>query len=400
MCGGELLSSLGNFVIPFTTLIFTSTLELSPSRAGVLVTLMYAVMYVPGALIGGRISDLVGRKRSLLFSLIGRATCYVYCALLGPSLQLVPLMALGVFFMGWAMPAYQSLMMDITRPGNRKSSFFLEYLARNVGISFGYLTGGFLFNHYLSVMFLGNALGVLAMLFMITRYVPESKPTVEVIQTSLEEGATQEKAEEGGLFSAMFRRPLLLAFSIVMILFTFILGQNTFSLPIQLNELFAATGPPLYGSVMMVTGLTVILCTTLITALTMKNSPVRNVSMAGVLFAIGYGAIALYQIPAYFYLSAVVWTWGEILMMTNSRVFIANHTPMSHRGRFASVIPLFTGSGLAIGPLVMGGFIQQYGIRSVWPLLAVLGILGSLLMTGLYQWEQWSGKRFKQKQEQ
>ena len=395
MCASELLSSLGNFVIPYTALIFTATLGFAPARAGTLVTLMYALLYVPGALVGGRVADLIGRKRSLSISLAGRAACYLYCAYLGPSPKLVPFMAMGVFFMGSAMPAYQSLMMDLTRPENRKSAFSLEYLARNVGISFGYLTGGFLFNHYLYILFLGNALGVLSMLILITRYVPESKPTVEVIQISLEAGDTAEKAEEGGLFSAMFRRPLVLAFSVVMILYTFVLGQNTFSLPIQLNALFSEGGPAFYGSVMMVNGLTVVFCTTMITALTMKNSPVRNVSLSGILFAVGYGAITFYYAAAYFYISAVIWTWGEILMMTNARVFIANHTPMSHRGRFASVIPLFTGSGLAIGPLVMGRYIQQFGVRSVWPLLALIGVVGSFLMTILHQWEKWSADRFR-----
>ena len=395
MCTSELLSSLGNFVLPYTTLILTVTLNFSPGRAGALVTLMYTLLYVPGALIGGRIADLIGRKRSLTIALTGRALCYLYCSYIGPSPTIVPFMAMGVFFMGFAMPAYQSLMMDLTKPENRKSAFALEYLARNVGISFGYLTGGFLFNRFLYVLFLGNAIGVTAMLILITRFVPESKPTVEIIQTSLEEGETAEKAEEGGLIAAMIRRPLVLAFSFVMILYTFVLGQNTFSLPIQLDELFAAGGPPFYGSVMMVNGLTVVFCTTLITALTLRNSPVRNVSLAGILFAIGYGAITFYEAAPYFYFSAVIWTWGEILMMTNARVFIANHTPMSHRGRFASVIPIFTGSGLAIGPLVMGRYIQHFGIRSVWPLLAVLGLLGTFLMTALHQWERWAGERYK-----
>ena len=52
-----------------------------------------------------------------------------------------------------------------------------------------------------------------------------------------------------------------------------------------------------------------------------------------------------------FVISTIVWTIGEILSAINSGVYIANHTPMSHRGRFNAVIPLITGTGFALVPL-------------------------------------------------
>ncbi len=388
MCASEMASSMGNFVLPFTTLLFTVVLGYSVARAGFLVTMIYLFMYVPGALLGGRLSDRVGRKKTLCAALSGRAACYLYCAYLGPSPQLVVYMAFAIFFLGAAMPCYQSLMMDITRPPNRKAAFSLEYFSRNVGISFGYLAGGLIFNYNVSLLFLGNAIGIVAMAALIMKYVPESRPSPEKINLSLKEGETQEKAELGGLVAAMYRRPILFLFSLVMIIYTFILGQNTFSLPLQINELFGRAGPPLFGSVMMVNGLTVVFMTALVTTLTIKNSSVVNVAIAGGLFALAYGPIGFYRVPALFYLSAVVWTLGEILMMTNARVFVADHTPMSHRGRFASIFPLLIGLGLAVGPLVMGRFIQVFGVDKVWGVLAMLGLLGAVLMTFLYRWER------------
>jgi Na+/H+ antiporter NhaC len=47
----------------------------------------------------------------------------------------------------------------------------------------------------------------------------------------------------------------------------------------------------------------------------------------------------------YFLLSTVIWTLGEILQATNTNVYIANHTPISHRGRFNAILPIIIGSG-------------------------------------------------------
>jgi MFS family permease len=90
----------------------------------------------------------------------------------------------------------------------------------------------------------------------------------------------------------------------------------------------------------------------------------------------------MYFIKVYplFIFSTLVWTIGEILNATNSGVYIADHTPMSHRGRFNSMLSLITGFGSFIGPLVMGGYIERFTVRAVWPLVFVATMISALLM--------------------
>jgi MFS family permease len=85
------------------------------------------------------------------------------------------------------------------------------------------------------------------------------------------------------------------------------------------------------------------------------------------------------SVPLYIF-STVVWTIGEILNATNSGVYIADHAPMSHRGRFNSILTIITGAGSAIGPLIMGRYIKVHGVRMVWPLVFTLTMVSAALM--------------------
>lgn len=83
-------------------------------------------------------------------------------------------------------------------------------------------------------------------------------------------------------------------------------------------------------------------------------------------------------------ISTVIWTLGEILQATNTNVYIASHTPISHRGRFNSLLPIVIGTGFAFGPPVMGKFIEIYSVEQVWPLIALVSLFSTGSLGLLY----------------
>ncbi|WDU83257.1 MFS transporter [Caloramator sp. Dgby_cultured_2] len=87
-------------------------------------------------------------------------------------------------------------------------------------------------------------------------------------------------------------------------------------------------------------------------------------------------------------MSTFIWTLGEILHATNSGVYIADHTPASHRGRFNSLMSIVQGLGHGISPLIMGRFIQKYGVRNVWPLIFILSSAASIFMYLLSKYDK------------
>lgn len=92
--------------------------------------------------------------------------------------------------------------------------------------------------------------------------------------------------------------------------------------------------------------------------------------------------IAFIRSPALFLVSTTIWTFGEIVNATNEQVYVANHTPMSHRGRFNAILPLIGGLGFALSSPVTGRVIEGAGLGPAWILLGAvaLAVAGGFLL--------------------
>ncbi|MBW9159160.1 MDR family MFS transporter [Clostridium tagluense] len=381
----RIINSMGSFVHPFLTLFLTKSMGLGLKTVG-LFLMMSALSSIPGSLIGGKLSDHIGRKKIIIIFQGLAALCLIPCAFLGKSIIIPYLLILSSFFGGAVQPANSAMMADLTNTENRKSAYSLLYLGINIGFSLGPLIAGFLYNHYLKILFLGDAATTILSLILVAVFVEETLPAKTITEDKVSNDFynENEKAEEGSLLSVLLKRPYLIAFATISMIYSFMYSQFGFITPMQMDKLFSAEGPKLYGSIMAINGVVVVTMTTIIAAVTKKLRPIFNIALAGLFFSIGFGMLFLAKTFTVFVISTIVWTIGEILSATNSGVYIANHTPMSHRGRFNSVIPLITGAGFAIGPFMMSLFIKNREVNSAWLLVFFFGILASTCMYLLY----------------
>ena len=380
----RMVNSMGAFVYPFLTIYLTKTLSLDEGKAGYLVMLAIAA-HAPGLLVGGRLADWLGRKKILLLFQGLAAICFIPCAFLNNPFLIPRLLILSAFFHGAAQPASTAMTTDLTNPNNRKAAFSLLYLGNNIGFAVGPLIAGFLYNNYLMWIFLGDAATTFTSLVLVYLFIKETLPSKEKIEESFKLENNYEKAEKGNLWQVLWKRPRLLLFTLISLIYSFVYAQTTFSIPIQVVELFGDKGPKMFGVIMTTNALVVSFLTLIIISLTHKIKPVLNVTLAGVFYAIGFGMIFFIngRLP-WLLFSTIIWSIGEILVTTNTNVYIANHTPMSHRGRFNAVIPVIMGVGFAIGPLIAGNFIRKYGINNIWPAICFLSIVAAVLMYFLY----------------
>ncbi|MCY6356283.1 MDR family MFS transporter [Clostridium sp. ZS2-4] len=378
----RIINCLGNFIYPFLTMFLTEKMGMSTDKVGAFM-MISAIAFVPGSIIGGKLCDHVGRKKVLIIFQLFAAIMLIPCGVLGNSMIVPWLLILSNFFGGAVQPASSAMLADLTNEENRQEAFSLLYLGTNIGVAVGPLIAGFLYNKYLKWMFWGDALTTIASLVLVAMFVKETIPSNND-QADEEIVNEKEKSVEGSLISVIFNRPALLAFSLVSAIYSFVYAQHFFCIPLQAKEMFGKRGPVIFGTVMSVNALVVVFCTVLIIRLTRKNRPILNIAMSGVFYAIGFGM--LFFIKSYFLLivSTVIWTIGEILDATNKGIYIANHTPMSHRGRMNSILPIISGAGFAVGPRIMGQYIKYRGTRSAWPLIVALALGASILMYVLY----------------
>jgi MFS family permease len=381
----RVINSMGSFVFPLLTLLLTDKIGLSADRAGIYVSLA-GLSYLPGGLIGGKLSDHFGRKKIMIIFQGAAAVLLIPCAFLGKSMVIPWILIMVGVLNGAAQPANSAMIADLTNSENRKAAFSFLYLGINIGYSVGPLIAGFLYRNYLPLTFLGNALASFISLTLLIIFVDESLPgkakTEQIINNE------DEKAEEGNILSVLKQRPLVLAFALLSSLYSFAYSQGNFSTTLQLTQLFGDNASKVLGSIYFTNGMIVVTMTTIIVYITKKYRPIFNISLAGFFFAWGFGMLYFISSVPLYLLSTVVWTIGEILNATNSGVYIADHAPMSHRGRFNSILTIITGAGAAIGPLIMGRYIKAYGVRMVWPLVFVLTMCSASLMFMLYRKER------------
>lgn len=374
----------GIFVFPFLTLFLTKRLGMDVREAG-RIMLLTSLAYLPGAVLGGKIADARGRKALAIGAQALAALCYLPCGLfaLRPELslgldflglsgrlgarELVPALVLvNVLFDGFSDPARSSMHTDLTTPENRQAAFSLNYLGHNLGFAVGPLVAGFLFNAAPAWLFWGNALAAFAACAVVLFAVPETKPDAEALRASLANEGSTERAHEGGLLSAIRSRPRLVAFVLLNSCLGFVYAQHRFALPLHADALLGAGGAKIYGVVMTMNALLVLALTTPLIALLKGKPAVYNVAVSAGLYALGFGMLAFAGGPAIFLVSAAVWTAGEIVNATNAEVYVANHTPMSHRGRFNAVLPVLGGLGWSLSTPVGGKIIHRFGMGALW----------------------------------
>lgn len=373
-----IVNSMGIFVFPFLTLYLTGRLGMSQGKTGSFLFLL-SLLYIPGNFIGGKLADKLGRKRLMIVTQVISALLFVPCGFPAFSKHVPWLIAASVFFDGITDPARGAMMTDLTTPENRRSAFSLTYLGHNLGFALGSLIAGFLFEHASSWLFWGNALAAFAATYIVAVRVPETKPTQQQIDATIGTGSTEE-AHKGTLVQALFSRPFLIIFTMITTWYGFVYAQHRFALPLQTKALFNVSGAAIYGSFMTLNATLVILLSTPVMALSRKWKPINAVALAGVFYALGFGMIGWSGNIWLLYLSTTLWTLGEIINATNEGAYVANHTPISHRGRFQAVLPLIGGLGWTISPPLIGKLTDSAGLAIVWPLIgAIAGLAAGLL---------------------
>ena len=374
----NIITAAGSFVIPLLTLILTQKIGLSIVSSGIYISI-FGIMYVPSGIIGGKLTDMFGRKNIIIIFQTLSCIIYIICGILKPSILVVYLLMISGLFEGFVYPALSSITADISTPENRNACYSLTYLGWNLGFAFGPFVGGLLFKNHLNLLFIGDAATTLIALLLIAIFIKE---TMVSSSTNLIEEDTPhlEKAEEGSIIKVLLKRKTLLLVCIAVFGYTLGFAQWGFLLPLELSKIYGAFGASHYGFLTSFNGLTVIIMTPILTKYLSKTKNLKNILIAGIFYTIGIGLFGFFTVMPSFFVAIFIFTLGEIILTTNVNTYIANNTPKSHRGRMLGIIPLLTGAGYVIGPPVLGILLKTFSFMFVWRILSIIILLSTFLV--------------------
>ncbi|NRY61759.1 MFS transporter [Clostridium beijerinckii] len=375
ICFATLINRLGDFVVPFLALYLTQKIGMTAAATGVIVTLS-SVVGIPASILGGKISDMFGRKKIYTYAQSIAAVTLIPCAFTKSVSITIMCLLISTFFNGFVRPAFQSMIQDILSKEERQAGFSLNYLAINAGVAIGPIIAGFLFNNLLPLLFLGDTLTSLIAVFLVWKNIKETYP----VNSKLKVESKAETAEKGNTFQMLWKRPALSLFLVLYMVYNFIYAQHKFSLPITLNAQFNNESAKLLGYIMSINAVTVLVLTIFIGFITKRNHQLTNMAFTGILYAIGFGMIGYIDNFNFFIISTIIWTLGEILSSISSGVYVANNSPSNYRARLNAIMNLGRFLGTALSTFFSGAYIQVYGYKTLWFLIFFISIISGILM--------------------
>ncbi|MFA9377516.1 MAG: MFS transporter [Lachnotalea sp.] len=363
----KFINAFGDFVVPFMSLFLTAKFRYSAAYAASIVTATVLIQ-IPGALFGGSLADRWNQKSAYILVQSASAFCLMLCAFISNHHAVVILLLISTFFSSAVRPILNAFVYDLVDDINRKTAYSFLYLGINIGVAVGPLLSGFLYNNYLMLFFLGDALTSYIAVCLVAFFIHLPK-TVAKIDTA---HTTQTTFLD--FLKFVLKTPALSLLLLLYIFLSFMYAQHSFSLPLLLKELYDNQSAILFGTLMSVNAITVVVATPLITYYTRNKSLLFNISCAGICLGMGFGLLSFPISLGVFIPSTILWTFGEILMSTNIGIYVLQHVDISMRTRSSAFQTIVSAVGKSFGIFSMGIVITHLGIRFVWPIILIMGI--------------------------
>lgn len=373
---GVLVMALATFVFPFLTL-FLRARGYSVEEAGFLVAL-FGVGSIPAGPLGGWLADRIGRRRTLLGSLLASA---LFTALL-PFLPSTSLVGAGALVLGLAVHAYfpaaSALVADVVPPSRYAQAYGLMYWERNLGVAVSFALGGVLAQSGYERLFLADAATTLAFAAITFFFIEETAPALAKGLPRIATGHAPGKRDRTGFRTVLadrhFRRLVVLNVAFLVALFQFMVA-----LPVVMTR--RGLTPAEYGRTMAVNGILIVSCQPWVGRAVARFRPAHVLALSAVLVGAGYGTYYFARTALEFVFATGLWSAGEILTIPTMQALIARLSPADLRGRYQGVFGTSFGAALAIAPALGGAVLGRFsegGLWSaevVWCLIVALGHL-------------------------
>ncbi len=166
----RIINRMGDFTTFFLTLYLTRYLGFTEKQTGLTLSAVGLCM-MAGALTGGKLTDLAGRKKLLLGLQSLGVAAVLSCGFIPDKPVIAWILMAFTFFNAAVRPINSALLADLTRRDQRDAAYSLLYLGINIGVAAGPMLAGFLFDHHRRWIFWGDGLSTIITLILILLFV-------------------------------------------------------------------------------------------------------------------------------------------------------------------------------------------------------------------------------------
>lgn len=356
---GVLLSSAGSSLIwPFQLIYISGKLDAPLTTAATLISISsFTGMLV--SFLGGSIADRFGRKPIMFLAQTAHGFAYLLMSQADNYLGFL----LPMTIMGATMPFYaigsDAMMADMIPPERRTTAYAILRMTNNAGIAIGPSIGGLIVAKSYALAFYGAAAAMFTYSLILLLFAGET----------LKRQNAGHKAETlwqnlGG-YRRVFKDGHYMTF----------VATVTFGMiaPLMMWTLFAiytktnyGLSEALYAWLPITNALMCVFVQYFVTLVTRRYRPALMIAVGMLIYALGVGSVALMNSFWGFWVSMVVLTFGELILIPTGTAYAAGRAPEDLRGRYMSIYWLTWGLARAAAPLI-GGFLNDaIAPKAIW----------------------------------
>ena len=367
----------GALLFPFFALYITSKFDVGMTEVGILFALFSISSFI-GSALGGALSDRLGRRGMLIFSLISTSLSSILMGLVN-SLGLFYLLALLVgIFTDVGGPARQAMMADLLPADKRVSGFGIFRVVFNLAAAIGPAIGGFMATRSYLALFIIDAILSFITAVLVYLYIPETKPEAH-------EDAPHESL--GATFRGYFivlRDRIFVFYIFASILAGLVYMNFNTTLGVFLRD-YRGIPESGYGLLITINATMVVVMQFSISRIIDKYKPMLMMALGTLLSGLGFALFGFVQTYSLAIVAMVILTVGEMIWAPVSNALVAMFAPEDKRGRYMAAFGFSWGIPFAIGPLLAGRVLDTGHGNWLWYACGILGILGTLCFLALNQ---------------
>ena len=366
---GTLVNRFGNFVIPFLV-IYLKMRGYEGSVIGLTLG-AYGAGALCAGIIGGYLSDRIGRKPTMLISCAGAASFMLLLSQADSAFTLVATTFLTGLFSGMYGPASGALIADLIPPELRVRAFSCQRWAINVGFAAGMATAGFMAKKSFMALFIADAATTLLMGITVLIGL-KPRPIARAAKSGWNHALKHMKG------NVPFQLTCLASFLISLVFL-----QMSCSYSLQTTE-GAGLDERTYGLLMAMNGIMIACLELPLTGFTRRFRPVRIMAAGYVLIGIGMGLNTLGATLPLLVISMVVFTIGEMIALPINSGYMASLAPDEMRGRYQGVMSITWSSATMVGP-TLGIMLYHFSPPVLWVSIMGLAFVSAFLVLAT-QW--------------
>ena len=358
----------GTMVIPFLSLYLTKSLNFSLTDVGWIMT-FFGLGSVVGTWIGGKLTDIIGYYKVMLFSLFGTGILFVFLQFATTFNQFCA----GIFLVMLAADAFRPAMFvalnAYSKPENKTRSVTLIRLAINLGFSAGPAIGGLIITAigYNGIFWADGITCVLAA-FLLLQVLHPKKVKIQ----------DEVKVENP---VSVYKDKVFWIFFVGMFIFGFVFLQYFSTIPLYYKDVHFLSEFEI-GLLMGLSGLFIFLFEMpLIKWLEdSKKSKIKLIALGLFLIAISFIILNLTGWVGVLIIGILLMSIGEMIAFPFSNAFAIERGKKGNQGEYMAMYSIAFSLSHIFSHNVGMQMIAEFGFEKTWTAITIFALAGVLIL--------------------